>query len=160
MQKISFKQIIFLSLLLIVGIFMFFHKLDVIPPGFYVDEALHGYSAYSILETGKDEYGKAFPLVFRLYGSYNAPLYIYLTTIPIKIWDLNIFSVRFVAALSGLATVFVIYFFLKSMKFSTLGSLFFAITPWVVFQGRIGYEVSLAVFLFALGSLFLWQSTK
>ena len=159
-MKVNIKQALFVIILAIVGIVFFFHKLDLVPPGFYVDEALHGYSAYSILETGKDEYGKAFPLVFRLYGSYNAPLYIYLTTIPIKIWDLNIFSVRFIAALSGLATVFVIYFFLKSMKFSTLGSLFFAITPWVVFQGRIGYEVSLAVFLFALGSLFLWQSTK
>src|SRR3972149_8030343 len=100
MQKISFKQIIFLSLLLIVGIFMFFHKLDVIPPGFYVDEALHGYSAYSILETGKDEYGKDFPMVFRMYGSYNEPLYIYLSTLPIKIWGLTAFSVRSIAALS------------------------------------------------------------
>lgn len=112
------------------------------------------------METGKDEYGKAFPLVFRLYGSYNEPLYIYLTTIPIKFWDLNVFSVRFMAALSGLATVFVIYFFLKSIKISTLGTLFFLITPVVVFQGRIGYEVYLAFFLYCLGSLFLWFSVK
>lgn len=159
-MKTNIKQIIFLIVLGVVGVIFFFHKLERVPQGFYVDEALHGYSAYSILETGKDEYGKAFPLVFRLYGSYNAPLYIYLTTVPIKIWDLNIFSVRFVAAFSGLATVFVIYFFLKSMKISTLGSLFFAITPWVLFQGRIGYEVSLAFFLFSLGCLFLWQSIK
>jgi len=156
--KINIPKLVFIILLAVVGIFFFFHKLSSIPPGFYVDEALHGYSAYSILETGKDEYGKSFPLVFRLYGSYNEPLYIYLSTIPIKLWDLNVFSVRFMAALSGLATVFVIYLFLKSMKISTLGSLFFAITPTVVFQGRVGYEVALAFFLFCLGSLFLWYS--
>lgn len=46
------------------------------------------------------------------------------------------------------------------MKISTLGSLFFAVTPVVVFQGRIGYEVSLAFFIFSLGSLLLWQSLK
>jgi len=160
MQKISFKQIIFLSLLLIVGIFMFFHKLDVIPPGFYVDEALHGYSAYSILETGKDEYGKAFPMVFRMYGSYNEPLYVYLTTLPIKIWGLTAFSVRSIAALSGLALIFIIYAFLKSMKISTIGSLFFAITPVVVFRARVGDEIGLAFTLFCLGSYFLWLSVK
>jgi len=159
-MKINIKQLIFLVFITLLGIFFFFHKLSSIPPGIYVDEALHGYSAYSILETGKDEYGKAFPLVFRLYGSYNEPLYIYLTTLPIKLWDLNVFSLRFVAALSGFATVFVVYLFLKSMKISTLGSLFFSITPVVVFQGRIGWEVALAFFLFCLGSLFLWFSVR
>ena len=154
------SKYIFLVFLALVAIYFFFYKLNSVPPGAYVDETLHGYSAYSILETGKDEYGKAFPIVFRLYGSYNEPLYIYLTTLPIKLWDLNIFSVRFMAALSGMATVFVIYLFLRSLKISTLGSLFFSITPVVVFQGRVGYEVSLAFFLFCLGSLFLWFSIK
>ena len=159
-MKINYKQLMFLLLITLVGVFLFFHKLEFNPPGLYVDEALHGYSAYSILETGRDEYGKAFPIVFRLYGSYNEPLYIYLTTLPIKLWGLDIFSVRFMAALSGLLTVFVIYLFLRSMKLSILSSLFFSITPVVVFQGRIGYEVSLAFFLFCLGSLFLWFSLK
>ncbi|OGM15603.1 hypothetical protein A2V56_00145 [Candidatus Woesebacteria bacterium RBG_19FT_COMBO_42_9] len=160
MQKISFKQIIFLSLLLIIGIFIFFYKLNVIPPGFYVDEALEGYSAYSILETGRDEYGKAFPLVFRMYGSYNPPLFIYLATLPIKIWGLTIFSVRFVSAFSGFVLIFIIYAFLKSLRISTLGSLFFAITPVVVFRGRVGDEISLAFTVFSLGSFLLWLSVK
>src|SRR3989338_3778110 len=107
-MKTSIKQAIFLIILIVVGVVFFFYKLKTIPPGAYVDETLHGYSAYSILQTGKDEYGKAYPMVFRLYGSYNEPLYIYLTTLPIKFWDLNVFSVRFMAALSGFATIFVI----------------------------------------------------
>src|SRR3989304_8212838 len=107
-MKINIKQLIFLVFITLLGIFFFFHKLSSIPPGIYVDEALHGYSAYSILETGKDEYGKAFPLVFRLYGSYNEPLYIYLTTLPRKLWGLTAFSVRSIAALSGLALIFII----------------------------------------------------
>jgi len=30
------------------------------------DEVSHGYNAYSILKTGKDEWGKTFPLIFHL----------------------------------------------------------------------------------------------
>jgi len=157
MKKYIFK-VLFLLLLTLVGLIFYFYKLDSLPKSLFVDEALHGYSAYSILETGKDEYGKAFPMVFRLYGSYNEPLYIYLTTLPIKLWGLDIFSVRFMAALFGFANVFVIYLFLKKFQISTFGSLFFSITPWVVFQSRIGYEVSLALFLFSLGCFLLWQS--
>ena len=35
------------------------------------DEVSHGYNAYSILMTGKDEWGQLFPLTnFRAYGDY------------------------------------------------------------------------------------------
>src|SRR3972149_8693105 len=95
-------ELIFIALLAFFGICLFFYKLQTIPQGFYIDEALHGYGAYSILETGKDEYGKAFPIVFRFYASYNPSLYVYLTTIPIKIWGLTAFSVRMVSAMAGL----------------------------------------------------------
>ncbi len=158
--KTYWKEILFLGLLISVGLTLFFLRLKSVPQGFYVDEALHGYNAYSILLTGKDEYGKFLPIVFRFYGSYNTPLYVYLTTIPIKIWGLNPYSVRFIAALSGFLSIFVFYFSLKKLKISTVGSLFFAITPWLIFQSRIGYEVSLAFFLFSLGSLFLLLSLK
>jgi len=67
------------------SIFMFFWRLDSTPPGFYIDESLHAYNAVSILETGKDEYGKSFPILFRFYGSYNEPLYVYLTAIAVLV---------------------------------------------------------------------------
>lgn len=159
-MKKYWKEIVIFLVLALIGLVAFFAHLESIPLGFYVDEALHGYNAYSILVTGRDEYGKFLPIVFRMYGSYNAPLFIYLTTLPIKIWGLSIYSVRFISALAGFSSIFVFYFFLKNFKISLLGSLFFAITPWFVFQGRIGYEVSLAFFLFCLGLLFLWLSLK
>ncbi|HEX6977563.1 MAG TPA: glycosyltransferase family 39 protein [Patescibacteria group bacterium] len=158
--KRNWVSVLILTLLGVIGFIIFFVKLESVPKGFYVDEALHGYNAYSILQTGKDEYGKFLPIVFRMYGSYNAPLYIYLTTLPIKIWGLNPYAVRIVASLSGFLSIFVFYFFLKNLKISLVGSLFFAVTPWLVFQSRVGYEVSLAFFLFCAGSLFLWLSLK
>jgi len=42
-----------------------------VPNGLYQDETAIGFNAYSILETGKDEYGKDFPLYFRSFGDYK-----------------------------------------------------------------------------------------
>lgn len=159
-SKKRLGEILILFILVLVGLSAFFYKLSSVPLGYYVDEALHSYSAYSILLTGKDEYGKFLPLVFRFYGSFNAPLYIYLTTIPLKLFGLGIFSGRFIAALSGFLSIFVFYLFLKRLNISTISSIFYAIIPWLVFESRIGDEVSLAFLLFSLGSLLLFVSLK
>ena len=52
----SKKKWIILFLILILGVFLRFWKLGQTPKGFYLDEAALGYNAYSIMETGKDEY--------------------------------------------------------------------------------------------------------
>ncbi len=49
------------------------------PVGLNADEAAIGYNAYSLLQTGKDEYGKSFPLSIRSFDDYKPPLYAYLT---------------------------------------------------------------------------------
>jgi len=41
------------------------------------DEASLGYNAYSILQTGRDEYGKLLPLIFKSFGDYKPGLYAY-----------------------------------------------------------------------------------
>ena len=49
------------KLLLIILIFafgLFTYRLETNPPGLYADEASTGYNIYSIVKTGKDEYGK------------------------------------------------------------------------------------------------------
>jgi hypothetical protein len=55
-------------------------KLGEVPAGLYSDEANIGYNAYSVLVTGKDEFGKFFPTVFRSFSDFKTPVYIYLTT--------------------------------------------------------------------------------
>lgn len=164
-----FTKIITLLLVIaifIVGVYLYFYKLGDIPKGFYIDEAMPGYNAYSILKTGKDEYGKYLPLFFRFYGSYNQPLYTYLTVLSIKQFGLSVFSVRFVAALAGLLSVIPFAGLLYSSglfkkKFSIiLGAFLFMISPWLIFYGRIGYEVSLAFLFFVSGVLFAWLGLK
>ena len=161
-NKYDLIEIIALLLIFLVGAVIFFYKLDKIPSGFYIDEALPGYNAYSILLTGRDEFGKGFPMFFRFYGSFNPPLFTYLVASSIAIFGLNIFAVRAPAALAGLLSGLVVFFLLKNSLFLKrrasvfLGTLFFVISPWIILHGRVGYEVSLAFLLFALGCLFLW----
>ena len=82
-----------------------FWDLGSMPPSANWDEISHGYNAYSLLQTGQDEWGRSFPLIFRAFGDYKLPLYIYLTVIPVFLFGLNVFAVRFVSAPIGEARI-------------------------------------------------------
>ena len=84
-------RLILIFLVVLVGIFLRFYKLDNIPSGIDSDEASQGYDAYSILKTGKDRYGETLPIFLRSFGNYQSPLYTYLTIIPISLFDLSVF---------------------------------------------------------------------
>src|SRR3989344_6380992 len=81
------------------------------PVGLNPDEASQGYSAYSILKTGNDEWGNRLPITsIKSFLDYKAPLYTYLTVPSVAIFDLNRFSVRLPSALIGVVSVYLIYF--------------------------------------------------
>lgn len=160
-MKSKFKNYLWLiALLLLFGlaIFIRFYQLDNPSHGFYLDEAAIGYNSYSILETGKDEFGKSFPILFRSFTDFKAPLYIYLSVIPIKILDLGIFSTRFISALSGSIAIIVVYFILKLITknnrfLSFLTASVLAIAPWHVFYSRGAWESNLSFLLLLLATL-------
>lgn len=160
------KHIIIFALLAIIvlAFFLRFYKLDQIPKGLYQDETAIGYNAYSILQTGKDEYGKVFPLYFKSFGDYKLPLYIYLDVIPVKIFGLNEFSARLPSAFFGLLTIIVSYFLIKELSgkksLALLSALLLAINPWHLFYSRAAFEVSVALFLFCLGTLLLYLALE
>lgn len=155
---------IWLLVILAVASCVYFYKISTVPNGFYIDEALPAYNAYSILKTGNDEYGKFLPIVFRFYGSYNPALYTYLTVIPVLVFGLNIFSARFISVVCGLLFSVVVYIFFQSSPFSerkrlaVFGAIISAISPWIIFYSRIGYEVTLGLLLFSFGAFYLWKS--
>jgi len=116
------------------------------PAGISDDEASHGYNAYSLLLTGKDEYGKSWPILNRSFGTYSSNLYTYLTIVPVKLFGLNAVSVRFVSLISGLILVAVVIY--------TLGpaaGFVVAISPVFVFYSRAAFEANLGLMLLFLG---------
>ena len=160
------KKIILLIVIIFVGSFFRLYKLGQIPNGFYVDEAAIGYNAYSLLKTGKDEYGKVFPVFLRSYGAYAPPLYAYTSIIPIALLGPTVFSVRFVSALAGIIIILLVYLLLESFKlskanyFSLLGAFFFAISPWNIFFSRGAFEANLAFLLILSAVYFLIKAAR
>ncbi len=144
-----------------------FSWLGTIPYGPLVDELHFGYISYSLLQTGKDEHGISWPIVFRGFGDYKLPLYAYGTMPFVAQFGLSVFSIRALSALAGVATVATIYFLLKKLQFSESVSLFGAVVvallPWTVIISRIGYESNLTFAIWTCGLLVFaafWQQRK
>lgn len=159
-KKNSSKLILFF--IVIFAFFIRVWQIDSLPPSLNWDEVSHGYNAYSLLQTGKDEWGQAFPLIFKAYGDYKLPVYIYLTSLSVAVFGLNVFAVRLVSILAGVGLVVLAY--LISSKLTkvkvvpVLAAFLTAISPWSLFPSRMAAEANLGAFLFALGIywLLLW----
>ncbi|MBI3984711.1 MAG: glycosyltransferase family 39 protein [Candidatus Levybacteria bacterium] len=154
--------IVFFVLTLVLAFVLRFYALDKVPPGLYQDETAIGYNAYSILKTGKDEYGKSFPLYFKSFGDYKLPVYIYATVPSISVFGLTPFAVRLPSALFGFLTVPVfalfIYQLTKNKNLSLLSTVLLAVTPWHLHYNRATFEVSISLFLFTLGAYLIHKA--
>jgi 4-amino-4-deoxy-L-arabinose transferase-like glycosyltransferase len=89
-----------LVLLFILGTFFRLYRLSSYPPLLW-DEAALGYNSYSILKTGRDEFGQVLPLIFKSFGDYKPGLYIYLTLPFVKLLGLSVLSVRLPGVIFG-----------------------------------------------------------
>jgi len=87
-MKKYFYQIVLLIVSLL-SVSLFLYKLTSSPPCLNADEATNAYDAYSILKTGKDQYGNFLPLRFKSFGDYKLPLLTYLAIPFIKVFGLN-----------------------------------------------------------------------
>ncbi len=148
------KKLITITLLIvitIIGGFLRFYKNTENPPSLNGDEISMGYDAYSILETGRDQYGKFMPITFKSVGDYKNPVPIYLMIPAIKLFGLNDFSVRFQNTL--FATLMIPLFFLflikifKDKSIALVGTLFLSISSWHILYSRIEYETSAYIFV-------------
>lgn len=95
------------------------YQLANIPPALTWDEVAWGYNSYSLGIDGRDEFGVFLPYKFiESFGDFKPPLYAYVGIIPIKIWGLTEFAVRFPSAFFGVLTVFLTYFLTKEIFYS------------------------------------------
>lgn len=137
-------HIFFLGLTVCLFLFTRLYKISETPPSLYWDEASIGYNAYSILQTGKDEWGESFPIKFRAFGEFKLPVYIYTVAIFEKLFGLNEFAVRapsvvFSALLLAVIFLLAVEFFGNYLT-ACLAVLFLAISPWFFIFSRTGYE--------------------
>ena len=119
------------------------------------DEVALGYNAYSIIQTGRDEYGEFLPIILRSFDDYKPALYAYLIIPFIKLFDLTVFAVRLPSAIFGILTIVGVFFLVKELfrknSIALLSSFLLAISPWHIQFSRIAFEsnVGLAFNVFA-----------
>lgn len=155
------NKVLFISILVLATFLRFFH-LGSLPPSLNWDEVSHGYTAYSLLETGKDQWGQSWPIFnFRAYGDYPTTANLYLTLPFVKVFGLNAFSIRLPHAILSLIFCIAIYFFtkivLKRTSIPLMAFFLAAITPWIIFPGRGVFQSNLSQVFLLLGLIFFFK---
>ena len=148
-MKQIIKKNIWLILIVALAAILRFYQLNNNPPSLSWDEAAIGWNAKSIFHTRRDEWGTRLPLVFKSFGDYKAPLYIYLTAPIVGILGLNPVTIRLLSVLAGISSVVVLYLLVevltKNKTTALISSLLLAITPWSVMLSRGAFEQNLAL---------------
>lgn len=154
------KRYLVLFLIVLFGGILRFTALGSVPLSLVWDEVAFGYNAYALGTDGRDEFGVFLPYThLESFGDTKPPLYAYLDILPIKVFGVNEFAVRFPSAFFGTLTILVTYFLTRRIFYNSrdrewyaLSSAFIlAISPWHINLSRAGFEANLAVFLVATG---------
>ena len=149
------KQHLPILIILALAAFLRLYRLTDFPPGLYSDEASYGYNAYSILTTGRDEWGKFLPLTIQSFGDYKPPMTAYLTIPSIAVFGLNEFAVRFPSALISTLSILLIYLLakeiFKSQAIALTSAALLAISPWHLHLSRMSMLVGMENFFLTLG---------
>lgn len=156
-NKIIFIAILFLALLLR-GV-----NLTNFTPGLYLDEASLAYDAYSLGKYGTDQYGKSLPVYLRSFATYQAPLYAYVSIIPVKIFGMSPLGIRLVSVISGMITIIFIYLLCKLIikdhgeELGLASAFVLAVSPWHILFSRNALEANLGLCISIIGIYLIFR---
>lgn len=160
MRKIHW---LILTFIIILAASLRFYKLGLIPGGFHADEASFCYNAYSIMKTGRDEFGAYLPVIIRQLDMWAPALYAYITIPFIALWGLTEFAVRLPTAVFGLLFVPLAFFLTREIthnkEVSLATALLMAISPVQITLSRVQSDPMLTVVLICFG-LYLFFLAK
>ena len=161
LKKNKFLLVVIFSF---ISLFLFLYKLTTVPPCLNADETTNAYDAYSILKTGKDQYGNFLPLRFKSFGDYKLPLLTYLTIPFIKIFGLNELGIRLVnlpfVFLYPLLIYFLINEFFNKKIVAFFGSFLISVNLGLFLIARQAHEGYLTTFFLSLTTLFFIKFLK
>ncbi len=143
-------------------------QLGHVPPSPDWDEVALGYDAYSIIHTGRDEFGKFLPVVLRSFDDYKPALYAYLAVPTVLMFGLNVAAVRLPSAIFGVISVIAVFYLVRELFehnpkkdfFALAASSLFAISPWSLQFSRVAFESNVGVALNILTALFFVKGLK
>ncbi|MBM3205314.1 phospholipid carrier-dependent glycosyltransferase [Candidatus Shapirobacteria bacterium] len=159
-----FKNYWLLILIILIAAALRLYRLGVNPPSLHWDETAIGYNAYSILKTGRDEYGQFLPLIFKSFGDFKPGLYIYLTVPSMAAFGLSELAVRLPSALLGIFSVWLTFqlgwLMFKEKKLALFSALALALSPWHLHFSRGAWEANLALCLILLAVFCFFKAEK
>ncbi len=166
MKLIMKKEKFLVFLIVLLAFALRVYNISEYPAGLNADEAAIGYNAYSLIQTGKDEFGHPWPINFQSFNDYKPGFYFYLVFPFVKFIGLNEFAVRLPSVILGTLTVLLIYFLVvelgmgKNRTMPFLSSLLLAISPWHLHFSRGGWESNASVFFMVMGIFAFLKSLK
>lgn len=152
---------IFFILIFITAFAIRFFNANQYPPLLW-DEASIGYNAYSILQTGKDEYGQILPIIFKSFGDYKPGVYIYLVIPFVKALGLTTLAVRLPSIILG--SLIPIFLFLlikeinqKAHKTAVIAAILTVFNPYSIHFSKGGWETNILTFQLILASYLFFK---
>ncbi len=144
--------------LLFLAAFLRVYNLAKVPLGVHIDETGLGLNAWSIANFGTDRYGNYMPVCpSNFYGEQSA-FYTYFCALLVKLFGLNLYTLRLPGAIMGILTVVFGALIMKEKwgeKGLLVGLALLGICPWFVMSSRYALDcnVMLGMLTIALYSL-------
>ena len=158
------RYAILVFIILSLAAFLRIYKLGSIPYGIYCDEAANGYDSFCILKTGADMNGRTLPFIIKHHDiDFIESLYVYLSVPFIALFNLSIFSTRFLAAFIGTLTVLSVFFLTRELfgkNTALIAALLIALSPWHLHFSRIAFRAILAPFFITTGLYFFFRGLR
>lgn len=157
----KYLKVLLLGAILLFAFALRLWQISEIPPALNWDEVSIAYNAYSVLKTGRDEWGQFLPLQFKAFGEYKLPVHIYASIPGIMAFGLTEMGVRITPVVYGTLTVLLFYLLayemFKSRNIGLLSAFLLAVSPWHIHLTRASFESSFSVFWVTLGA---WLAVK
>lgn len=136
------RELLALLAILLVAAALRLPQLSTNPPGLIPDEAMFTYDAWSILHTGRDQYGERLPLFPRSAARLHC-LYLYATVPSVAAFGLTELGARVPSVLAGLVSVALLWRLVRrsgGVAAGLLAAALLAVSPWHVLISRTGHE--------------------
>jgi 4-amino-4-deoxy-L-arabinose transferase-like glycosyltransferase len=148
-----------LILILVIGFLLRFWQVGSLPTILNRDEAALAYNALLLKESGKDEWGKSWPLALESFGDYKLPGYPMLLVGTFSLFGYSDCVVRLPSVIAGTFLIWLAYLFIKKVwqqddTVALFAAAAVALQPVFLFYSRMAWEANVGL-AFLLGSLIL-----
>lgn len=139
-----------MGLNLFLALFLRIYDLTGNPTGLNQDEAVNGVDAYSLGQTLRDHHGNFLPAMLESFEDWSSPALSYMTVPFVWVLGLSEFSIRLPMVLAGVASVFLMYLYVKNLtkrvELALLASFLLNIMPWHIISSRWAIPPNIVTF--------------